>query len=393
MKKILIFATLFLTLCCGCSANPLLPEKVKMDQLAMVQLLGVDRADDEKIKVTVLERDIEDVEMGQGSQGGNSSSTANSAKDSPGHISAEAETLAKAQTELQINTQKDLFFGHMDYLIIGESAAADGLYEYVNYIIRESVIPLNSQMYIAKGDAGKLMERADKMPYFLPDYLSIFMNNKDISFQTSQKTIMDFFADSNSDQRISTVPLLDVSGGKNPQPELKGYAVLKDYKKVGYLEGDEAKGYNILHNLYNNENLQIHDSDGKNAALTVDYMSTQIIPEIKKGKLQKVYVHCKVKSNVAEDQGKDDFNKDAIVKHAENEQTRIIEGYIKSALKASQEMGTDVINLFKTVRIMDSNYYKSVRKDWDKIYKDVPFDVTVNSKIQRGNSSRNGKEE
>lgn len=393
MKKILIFAILLISVCCGCSANPLFPEKVKMDQLAMVQLLGVDSADGDKIKVTVLERDIEDVEMGQSAQGGSSESTANSAKDSPGHISAEAETLAKAQTQLQIKTQKDLFFGHMDYLIIGDLAATEGIYEYTSYIIRESVIPLNSLMYIAKGEAGKLMERADKMPYFLPDYLNIFMNNKDISFQTSEKTIMDFFADSNSDQGISVVPLIEVTDEKNPQPVLNGYAVLKDYKKISYLEGDEAKGYNILHNQYNNENLQIRDSEGENAALTVDYMSAQIIPEIKKGVLQKVYIHCKVKSNVAEDQGKDDFNKDEVVAHAENEQKKIIEGYIKSVLEASQESGCDVIELFKSVRIMDSNYYNSVRKNWEEIYKNVEFDISVNSKIQRGNSSRNGKEE
>lgn len=389
MKKSVIPILLSVLIFGGCTSNPVFPEKVKMDQLAVIQILGIDSTDDNKVCLTVLKRDIEDVESGAG--GESSAAEGDAEKGGQGYIEASADTLAKAETGLQINTPKNLFFGHMDYCLIGESAASEGIYQFTDYIIRESAIPLNALLYVTKGDAKKLLARADKMGYFLPDYLKIFLNNKNISFSTTEKTVMDFYADSNNDQKISVVPLLSVTDEKEPQPVLSGYAVLKDFKRKIYLEGDEAKGYNILHNLYNNESIEIHDPDGKNAALTIDYMDTDIIPKMKNGKLDKIYVHCKVKSTVAEDHGKNDFGREEVTRNAEEQQAQIIEGYIRKLLTASQTSGCDVINLFKSVRIMNSKYYKEVRDDWENIYKNAKFEISVNSQIERGNDSRSGK--
>lgn len=76
-------------------------------------------------------------------------------------LRAEGSTPAEAETQLARSIGRELFWGHADFFLVGEEQAVHGLAPLLDFIARRYQVRRNSLLFVTRGPAGELLERAD----------------------------------------------------------------------------------------------------------------------------------------------------------------------------------------------------------------------------------------
>ena len=121
----------------GCSGGSIYSNYREIEQLVVIQTMGIDKTDDGVC-----------LSISSGSIGGGSSGSgdggAGDGVQSILRMSAKAKSLTVAQESIQdYSPGEQLFFGHVNYIALGQSALESGVNDYFDYIKRDTSFRLN----------------------------------------------------------------------------------------------------------------------------------------------------------------------------------------------------------------------------------------------------------
>jgi spore germination protein KC len=393
MKRIaiLVLSVLFLG---GCSVKEFVPRQSEIENMAIIQMLSIDSEDNGGMSLSLMKRDIqpnenqkENTASLQGAENGGEKSNSKSAKENP-LIKASGKTFALCEEILQQETEKNIFFGDLKYCLFGESCAKNGLYKYMDYISRDTRFRTDTLVFLTKGRADGLLKKSSSLEFFLPDYLNVFFKNEKFTSATNKKTFINLFSECFDDEGISVMPVMELSSGKNPMIFMDSYAVIKDFKLYCFIEKEEAKGYNILINEFDQDNVTVLGAENENVDLSLISLECFVIPKVKKGKISHVDILCEAESNILEDSKRTDYSNEENIKLLEERLSEKIKKYLTLCVEKSKKEKCDFINLYKTVRAFHGNIYYNHKSDWNNFYSKLKFKIHVASEIRRGFDSR-----
>lgn len=124
------------------------------EQLARVDVAALDRLPSGRVRWTVeipLPGTTGALEVRQGGGG----------RPPRLYFQAEGATPAEAETELARSLGRELFWGHADYFLVGEEAAAAGILPLLDFVARRYQVRRNSLLFVTRGAAGDLLLRSD----------------------------------------------------------------------------------------------------------------------------------------------------------------------------------------------------------------------------------------
>ncbi|MBP5166027.1 MAG: hypothetical protein ILP09_02055, partial [Oscillospiraceae bacterium] len=205
----------------GCSGKMLFDDLREIDQLEIIQTLGVD------------------------SSGGLLTATAASSDTERGVIlKNRSATLSRAMSEMQSYTNKKyIFYGHTENLLIGQKAAEEGIDVFLDYMERSPDMRLSTKLYIVKdataeqmiseagrenGGIGSLLESLEKDVQLLSE-----------SYVFDCGDVAEMIAEDGCG--IAAAIMLTpgenlLFGGSESTVTAAGYAVFKDAKLVRFID-------------------------------------------------------------------------------------------------------------------------------------------------------------
>jgi spore germination protein KC len=351
------------TLLSGCSSN-LYSNHRDMERLRPIQTFGLDETDG---GVTIS------ISSGAGPE------------DTPPLVmSATASSIETAITRLQDYSPKDeLFYAHVEYLLIGDTLADAGIEQLVDWVERSPAMRLDTAAFLVKGRASEAVTGAAGDSADITERLATLEREQ---LARGQHTYtMREIASSLADRGCAlclAVEALPAQGTVYTQDEGEqlslipaGYGVLQAGQLVTYLSQNESLGVQLLLDgaagaQITVEGVVLEFYQGK-AEITGQWDET--------GTLTGIQVSGTVQAGIVENGQGDTPDIDAL----ENAMTAQVQQYIYDVIAHSQALGCDFLDIEYAILQDAPGHKAALDKDWDNIFPSLPVTVRTEGQIQR----------
>ncbi len=392
MKKVIVCTGLMLLLVSftGCNKN-LLPERREIDDLQLVQIIGIDKLPEEpdSYLITIASKNLEG-EAGQQSSGSTEVSSGSSVGGEKALVlSSTGNTIFDAVRKLQTHSNKTLFWGHSYYYLIGEEAARDNISKFIDFFTRDHELRIESKLYVVKDSTAKdLIEQFNEGDYYILDKLdSLERNMKFLSISKEMKMheLMKFLDIHHASARIPCIHLVNRDEEENKQIkdiETCGYAILSNLKLVGFIGPEISRGMNLITNTVNSSIVTVKDITGQKVSLEIISSKTDVIPYFNGDNLERILLKTKVVSNLGEIHSQVDFANKDYISYIESQQSEILKNEMEKVLKKVLEFKSDCLNICDGVRLKNPLKWHKIEDKWMEILPEIKFDVQVISKVK-----------
>ena len=366
MKKLILLAALLLTLS-GCSGGLGMTSNFsETERLKLIRTVAVDKT---ALGVTVTAATA----SGIGDEG-------------EAIFAAEGATLAEAVGALEKNSMKyDANFTHTDFIVVGESAAADGIAELLDYVARAMQMRLGTKLFVASGSAQELVTSASGGNTSASDMLASLV--KDVPFASGAAvTSCGDAVRSLAEDGCALVRMVksEKSGEVSPDGEYTaivpdGFAVIGDGKLVSHLPQEDDAAIGLLTGTMKS-GYDTVSVDGARMTLQLDSYRVTALPAFGDDGLA-FHIRAELNENVVETSLPADAELSAVQAAAERELSEKMRTQIEKAIRDSQKTG-DYLHLW---RMLERKAPLKTAKLTDRAgaYRNAPFTVEVTARIGR----------
>lgn len=275
-------------LCSGCSTGAISSNYRAVEDLKLIQTIGVDRAP-EGVCLSAA--------TGKACEG-----------EAPKRMTQSGVSMLAALDQLQDRAPSaELFYAQTSYLLLGEeAAAAGGLTPLLDFIARDPDMRLSAPLFIVRGGTAQqaVMETGDDKTDVTEALAAL---EKDITLDgTSHAYSCTDIARALAGSGCAVVGAVtcvrtpESEGGKLALAPA-GYAIFRDGDYVGSIEPETARGASMLLGAAGHGNLAVTDRDGSTVMLTLDTCKTDFRPVWDgDGALARVDVTLKLRAGIAE---------------------------------------------------------------------------------------------
>ena len=349
----------------GCSAT-LLPYAREMGDMALLRTMGVDAGEgDYQVEVTVSTG-----KRAYGLQGESQPSLV---------LSAQRESLS-ACLAMQGLSDSYVFYGYVDQLLLGEGLTKRSVWPVLDYFAQDAQLGLGVQLWVVRGGTAAQAVQAGGESG-VENRLSTLQTDSEMGAAGASRTAGEVFSDL-LERGSAYLPALRVQEiDQEGQTALleAGYAVLKDGVLVGYLEGEIAKGLELLVNQAPSDVLEVPLSQGR-VVVRVTGSALVCTPKSENGQLTGVDLNCRVTAEVAEIEGELTQEDLEQVKQAvdSRQQRRITQ-----TLERLQSWGTDCVGLGQRLAMADPARGEKLLEQWPEVFSSLPVQVSVETSLTR----------
>lgn len=346
-----------------------------IDELGIVSAIGVDKLVDGQLEVTA-QVVVPGKQMASGGSGGS---------DTTIQVTADGKTIFQAIRNLIPHLGKKAYFSHTQVMVIGEAAAKEGLSTLWDFIERDHEMPRIMPILVAKGSTAKeaLNKKSVMHGISAMQIYSILENNKSYGRSVN----IEAFKVSELLQESHTGIILGIitpgTSDDLDDASTEGSALLKHGKLLGYLNGEETRGYLFAINQIKSTILNIHNPKEPDKLIDLEVIKSEgkINAELKDGKPE-LSIEVKTMGNIGEEQGSSDLSDDVNV--IENEAAACIKQNIKSAIIRSQkDYDCDILDFYTMLYKKHYSDFKKISGQWDNVYKNLDVKVSVQFELDR----------
>lgn len=381
MKKVLLFFSIVMVSISLVGCKQYIKGRTEIDKLSFVRIVGFDKGENEDVIVTVASKNVT-------TQDGKSGSQKNTASIS----SAKGRTVFEAIRKLSLYSDRRPFFGHTEFILIGEELAKKGILPYIDFFTRDHELRINSKVYLVKDiTAQELLEKSSASEQFVADRLGNLESASGAMSVSSDVPLVEVMFILDNPYLSLYIPFIQVlKTTKRSEEEsvkfdisLRGYAIFKDSKMVGHLEMYEARGLNWLRNLIDSGIIVVKGKAGENISLEIIKSQCKIKPIIYSNGDLKATVKVELDTNIGEILGtKGVFTKEDL-DYIQRQQEEEVKQEIMSAIKFAKNNKMDFFSLGTQFFQKYPAIWENYEKNWGERVPAINFDVQVKSNIMR----------
>lgn len=348
-------------------------------------------------------------------------------------VSRTGASITEAMDDAQEYSGKEyLFYEHASNIVIGQDTAESGLAGILDYIERSPSMLLGVELYVVKGDTAKALltepSVGDGGVSETLNTLKLLVEQKGRSAALSCGETAGNLASSGSSLicAVELVPADDVvedgkpsagkggksdeageesgesessgettgmaeEGGGDPPGENSsqgavvvsaGYGVIKDARLVCFIEGDTARGVNVLLGKLGGGAITLDTPSYGTAALSPGKCEMKYEPLWDKdGGLSGIAVNIKLQAGLVSSGNTADAIDGAYLSALEDELGRTVTGWVSEALELSVREGADFLSLGAMARRDDPVKFSQI--DWPSTFENMKFEISTESVIER----------
>jgi len=390
MRKLYLIVILFVfIILSGCKPDIILPRRREIKDLALVRVVGIDKSEEHPngFMITTASKrlgpgaDAEIMGSGKKNETGQGKSVL---------LTAEGKTEFEAVRHVQIHSDKQLFWGHVDYFLIGEEAAKENINRIIDFFTRDHEFRIKAKIYIVRGSTAKeLMEQINKTEQFIVEKLdSLGQNIKVLSTSEEMKMweLIRFLDVHGSSARVPSIYLSKQQREgttQNLYVESNGYAILKDFKLVSFIDRDISRGINLITNKLWSSVVVLKDPWGNDVSLEIVSSNTEVIPHFNGDSLEKVTLKTKVISNLDEIQSQIKGIEEDFIQSLEKKEAEILKAEMEKALKKVLEYESDCLGICDRISLSSPLKWQKIKDRWHEIFTQLQYEIQVDAQIER----------
>lgn len=342
----------------SCGAGAGLPYAREMEDMALLRTMGVDAVENGGgLTVTVSTG-----ERARGLQG---------EKQAPLILSAQRGTLSGACLALQGLSDSYVFYGYVDQLLLGEEMAKAGIQPVLDYFAKDVELGLGAQLWLVKGaSAAQAIEAGHETG--VDSRLATLQNDGEMGAGSVTCTAGEVFSALLEDG-AGYVPALIPAQGESSTLLEEGYGVLKDGVLTGWLEGEQARGLELL---AGHPPVELWEWDLPCGRVSARWKSTmtRCTPVFQGEKLVRVELSCQISAAVEESPGP--------LSRQEREQLRqsMEEAACRRAedtLAQLQSWGADCLGLGRQLGLAQPARWAALEPVWREEFPEIALAVSA----------------
>lgn len=359
----------------GCDRSSLYTNYRDIEQIQVIQVLGVDRSGPESLRLSIASgADV----------GGNA----------PTILSICAASISEAMEQLQeYSPRETLYFANTQFLLIGEDTAKDGVAEFLDYIQRNPRMRTDMELFIVRGSTAEtVVTRSGDGTHDVADELHALL--RDLERQNgaqvfSATDVSRRLAESGAALIHAIVPAnsegVNFSGieGGGLFTLSAGYGVLRDDKLIGYILGDAAMGVELFDRKRIGGPVSVRA--GKDGLVTLKLTSgkTSIKPLWNTdGSLRALRVETKLQAAIAELENPELSMEENFPDRVASLLSERAEGWLDRVLRFSAAQRADFLGLGQQLRRMEPRRFAEMPISWQDTLAGLQFEVSVQTTIE-----------
>lgn len=393
----------------------------EIQQLMAVQTMGIDR---EKGGVQV-----------------SMAAAAEASGGGPRRMSAQGSTITAAiDRAYKLSYEEEIFFSHVNHLLVGEAAAEEGLDAFLDYVSQSPTMRIDIPLYIVRGSTANqaVMEVGDSSKG-----ISEVMQTVHESFASPSNSRVFTVADTiNSLLRygsalvcaVECVPssesispeksesaqqsdgqntqegegqnaqqgeeqnaqeeegqnAQDKTQGENPLMAVPaGYAVIRDGKLCKFIEPEEAVAVGLLTGSLPITAITVTDRNGRNASLELNQGSADIVPVWGgKGQLKGLNIQAQVSASVLETDNWQQGSSSEYINHLTAQLESAVSQRLSSLLRTSMKLKADFLGLAGQVERKSPENYRLLSQHFSELLPGLELQITVSGQLSHTNDMK-----
>ena len=360
-NKIIILLILCLFLC-GCGNYR------ELNQIAIITGIGIDKKDD-NYEVSMLIANA-----------GKSETSSKEGESKPTVYSGKGSSLIEATKEVDRKTPKQLYFGHINVVLISEDIAKEGFLNVADWLLRNPESRKKFYLLMTKDKTAKeVLEIVSPLEAFPSQNIGTLMeSNEETQAIASSITYSDFINNILTEGLEPVLPSITVAGSSkegeskanldktSPSSYLKleTLAIFKGDKFQDYTNADDSKLINILKNTV------------KQSVFTINYDKTKVNFNMKniKSKItiqnnQKFNIKVKGDATLAEINSNTNLNDEKIINNIESKLNNQITKDINNLIKKLQtKYKSDILGLGNMIYKNYPDTWQKIKNNWNDTY-------------------------
>ncbi|MDR2356688.1 MAG: Ger(x)C family spore germination protein [Oscillospiraceae bacterium] len=384
MRRAAAAVILASALCAGCSRG-FFPQMSDIERFEIIRVIGVDAdaKDAGNVEITLLAGKPEPESGAEQERAGMAYALA----------SESAPTALEAINILNMRADRRQHLGYIDYYIVGEAAARDGIAKYTDFLMRDHETRFSSRVHIARDtSARELMALFHSSGENLEDALDNMAETANVMSNTTPTRVIDMM--NMLDDRAAAVlpairPHLESGGDSRFSLIPAGYAVLDGDELTGFIEPEYARGYNFLTNRVKSCPVSVENARGARAGFEVVSEDTRVSARFDgNGIPTEVKYQTRVRANIAEQHsGADIFTPQARREFSAGI-SDVVRSEMESVVRRSLELKLDCARLGESLRMAYPSKWRKTESRWREIYPSLNISVEVETEIMRVYSLR-----
>ena len=362
MKKRLAAAVLAVSaaLLAGCG-KAALPYAREMGDMVLLRTMGVDTGEkDGDLRVTVSTGRRAAGLQGEGQP--------------PLILSAEGGSLSSACLAMQGLSDSYVFYGYVDQLLRGEGLALEGIQTVLDYFAQDVELGLGTQLWLIRGDTAQGAVRAGE-ENGVDSRLSTLQTDSEMGAAGITRTVGETSAALLEWGSAYLPALRAVEQEREGETALleAGYGVLQNGRLVGYLDGESARGLELLTGRTTADILEVELPSGRTVARLTG-AAVQWSPEFHGDELKKLRLTCRVNAALAE-------GRRQLEEREQEELRRALEAReeerLRRVLDQLRSWGTDCAGVGSQVSRADPARWEKLGSQWTRLFSTVPVEISV----------------
>ncbi len=359
----------------------------EIDQLAIVTTSGVDikQANSESPIYTVSLQIARTSQLGTSPSGGSSSSTGS--KDTFVTLERDGSDILTSLDKLQSQIARKAIRTHRLAVVVGESFAKYGLSPVLDEIVRHPGSRLRAHLFVSyHGKASTILN----LPYAFSRLPSEAIDNLHSQGLLYHSTTKDFVQELNgkSDPWLPGIEPVETNSSKEPNTfNLSHIALFQNDKMVGWLDGEDVKGFNWLTNQVRGSIISVH-VPGHVGTVNGESITS-------KSKMRVRLVNGKPVIQIRINAEEETVATSTNLNMRDPENIKLVEAafadYIKnqseSALTKIKQSKSDVLGIGELIYQRYPKVWHQMEPHWRDEFSRMPVDVQVRVKVMNSGSS------
>lgn len=358
----------------GCTANP----GGNINERLIVQGVGIDLADDGKIKITVQVLNTEFISPTAGQNGPEQLVSV---------YKLEGTTVSDALKSISAIAGKLPLYSHNRVVVLGKSLAESGIDKAIDFFTRDSSCRSNLHIAISETTAEEIMTLKTEEGTIPAKEIEDALKSAKYNSDTAEVLIYEVLKMEQEETTSIYIPMLkksDVFEGDGDRVQVTSTAVFDGCKMVGVLEGNETRGLLWLTDDVRGGSITIENVDNAEATFTFYNTKSRITVSEENDKLvYNVKIKCSVDNAEYNSIGFKTFNEETALT-MEKEMEKEIEYYTKvTAEKLLKEYKLDCMRFGRILFIKEKNLYRELSGNWQNELENIEINVSANVTIRR----------
>lgn len=357
--------------------------RVEIDNHTFIRASGVDIVPDESdaVNLTIVSENVEDdSKMFSGEKKANI-------------VSVQGKTLFEANRNFHTFMNRDIFWGHSQFILLSEEVCKNNIVKYLDFYIRDHELRLTSKVLIVEGSTVEdFFRQTNSAQYFIGEKLESLVSNIGALSLSKEFTVYELINVFESDFSSAYIPIIYLTDRKNIDTNnnsnkmdmaLEGYAIFKEFKMIGTLHGYDARGLNFITNDINSGIIVVKDDNNDDISLEIISSSTKIKPKYNNDNLS-IVIDINISCNIAEQEGTQDIYTEEGIEKLKEQQENTIKLEVENVVKYAQKNNVDIMGIGDAIfHKYPVRWEKDLKDNWKDLFPQINIDVEVKSKINR----------